>query len=275
MIASQAFEKNTSTLSSTYFFYETREGYNFRSIENIIFESRSNTQPFVYAYSQLANRNFFVDRTIARPIKSIVPTTRMTNLDRLASGFYGSEVIRFDFLQKRITSENYTAVNDIKNFQHVIGEPNDTSKYTLNVSEVFATKVAKASNFTYFIPWSSDEGDLTYKSLLYSAPYLTLLRENTLEIVVDGTLRLKIGDPINVEITDNRPSIDVGKDLDSRYSGRYVVQSINHLLTVNDFGSFVYNNSLSISRDLIPISQSVINQQTPEGVDIPVLRGIA
>lgn len=271
MLLQQSFENTTQSPSSTFFFYEDRSGYNFRSFENIISESKSNTSPITLSYSQLAGTQFVSNSSFV-PIKSYLPTTRMDNFSRLSNGFYSSEIYRFDFLQKRVTNEYYNAYKDVKNFEHVTGDSQNTNSFTLNVSEEFAEKIAKAGSYTYFIPWSSENNDMTYKWFQYSTPLLMLLQENTLNLVTEGIFNIKIGDPVNIEIGDNRPPNDPTKDLDMRYSGRYIVQSINHTYNLGEYGDLKYNSNISVTRELMPIPQSIHNKQVPGNINIPSLR---
>jgi hypothetical protein len=197
----------------------------------------------------------------------------MNNFERLSNGFYASEIYKFDFLQKRVTNEYYNAYEDIKKYEHVNGSSNDQNSYTLNVSETFAEKVAKAGSYTYFIPSSSDNNDLTYKWFQYATPLLMLMYENTLNLVIDGSFNIRIGDPVMIEIGDNRPTNDPNKQLDMRYSGRYIVQAINHSYNLDELGDLKYNASISVTRDLMPIPQEIHNRQMEGTTAIPSLEG--
>lgn len=270
ILKQQAFEQG-DTLSSTYVFYQDREGYNFKPIERIIESSKANTEPLTYQYSQQGSYISFIQPN-RRLIRQLVPSSRMSNYSRLVSGFYNTTVKRFDFIHKRVTEEKFNAHDDAKKFAHMIGGEGDRNAYTLNVSEAFAQRVASVSDYTCLIPWNSDINDLTYKNIVFSKPFIQLLSENTLEVVVDGTLAFDLGDPLEIEVSDNRPTETPEKGIDPRYSGRYFVASMHHSVTLDSIGEFRYECSLQLTRDLLPISQEIYNQQSPGEFDIPVLQ---
>lgn len=269
-ILTQQAHEQTDYLSSTYVFYEDRKGYNFKSIERIIEASRANTEPLTYEYSQLAPM-FFITQPNKRLIRELLPASRMNSYSRLVNGFYNTNVTRFDFVHNRTTQENFNAYEDARKFAHMIGEQNNNNAYTLNVSEAFAQRVAAASDYTCLLPWNSDINDQTYKNIVFSRPFMQLLNENTLSMVIDGSLAFDLGDPLLIQITDNRPINDPEKTIDPRYSGKYFVTAINHSIGMEGSGDSVYTCSVTLTRDLMPISQDIYNQQTTGEFDIPNL----
>lgn len=270
MLQQKAFQQ-TDYISSTFVFYEDRSGYNFKSIENIIDLSASNNTPLTYSYSQLGSYLGFVQPNF-RLIRSYEPASRMHNYDRLQAGFYKTSLLLFDVWTKRIITNTFNAYEDYKNFAHMQGSQNDQAAYTLNVSTQFAEKVNQVSDYTLLMPYDSEQDDLTYKNILYSRPFVRLLSENSLNIVIDGTLQLELADPIIIQIPDNRPSNDNTRELDPRYSGRYFVASITHSIDNNDSSGTGYKCSLIVTRDLLPINQSIYDQQVSDNIDIPALQ---
>lgn len=270
ILKQQAFQES-ETLSSTYVFYEDREGYNFRPIEQIIETSKANTEPLTYEYSQQGSYISFTQPN-RRLIRQIIPSSRMSNYSRLVSGFYNTTVKRFDFIHKRVTEEKFNAHDDAKKFAHMVGGQGERNAYTLNVSEAFAERIASVSDFSCLVPWNSDTNDMTYKNIAFSRPFMQLLSENLLEIVIDGTLAFDLGDPLLIEVADNKSTGAVEKELDPRYSGRYFVSGINHSVSLDSVGEFRYECSLQLTRELLPISQEIYNQQSPGEFDIPVLQ---
>lgn len=261
---------DTPYLSSTFMFFENRKGYNFKPLEILINEAKANSAPLVYSYSQLASSVGFVYPN-QRFIRTLVPTSRSHNYTRLTSGFYRTTVDRFDFLQKRITSERFDAYKDFKKYGNFTQAPQQQLQYSLNVSELFAERVARASDYSYLIPWNSESNDYTYKHYVFSGPYVQLLLENSLDIVIDGTLLIEVGDPLVIKITDNRSTSDITTSDDKRYSGTYMVMSVSHSINVNDGGDYTHTCSLNLVRDLVPIPQQYYDQQVQGSINIPIL----
>jgi hypothetical protein len=276
ILKQQSYSKN-DYIFSKFFFYETKNGYNFRSFENIVNESNANTQPLTYMYSEAAAFKKF-SNPFFRNIKTYESTTRSNNFDRIINGFYGSETYRFDFNTKRVTTEYFNAFEDIKKIAHVGTTDKSLDGLTLNTSENFAKSLAKAGPYTYFLPWNSENGvnDLTYKYYQYTKPFEQLLKENTLNIVIDGTFLIELGDPLIIEITNNYHPNNINSSKDMRYSGRYIVQGINHIIQQKDqYGAFYHDTSISLVRDLIPIPQDIYNEKRFGGYDINTLPDIS
>mgnify|MGYP003332637846 CR=1 FL=1 len=273
ILQQQSYSKN-DYLFSKFFFYETKTGYNFRSFEDIIKKSNANTTPLTYYYSELS-ANLKIGNPFFRNIKKYEAFTRSNNFERIINGFYSGEVQRFDFNTKRVTKELFSMADDIKKFVHVGTDDKTLENLSLNVSENFSKSIGKSSMYTYFLPWNSEDemNDLTYKYYQYTKPFNHLLKENTLNIIIDGTFLIELGDPLIVEITDNNHPNDMNKNIDMRYSGRYIVHGINHIIQQKDqFGMFYHDMCVSLVRDLMPISQTKFNEKTFNGYDIKTLQ---
>ena len=59
--------------------------------------------------------------------------------------------------------------------------------------------------------------------------------------------------------------------MDPRNSGKYFVTAINHSIGTEGGGDTTYTCSVTLTRDLMPISQEIYNQQTAGEFDIPNL----
>lgn len=247
ILVQQMFDDRSDGLPvSTYVFFEDRYGYNLVSFEKIMNQSQSkNEKTFIYSQNMAGNK--FSD-PLFNGIKSFESSNRNNNLNKIINGLYFSEVYRFDFTTKRITVEKYSLKDDKDKFAKLAG---DNSNLT-NTTDNFLDDVEKYGKYTYFIPWDSSRQiqDLTYKHFQYSKQFLYLLEENTLNIFIDGTLSIRLGDPIITKIWKNSNKNEIEENLDDRYSGKFIVQSLtNTIYRGSQIGTFVHDTSVSLTRD--------------------------
>jgi hypothetical protein len=254
ILKQQAFGESDD-ISSTFIFYETRKGYNFRSFEDIITHSHFNNKVTTYVYSENMAMNKF-QNPMFLGIKSFEPTTRNNNLNKIVNGMFSSEVFRFDFNTKRVTVKEFNLNDDYSKFSKV--ENNADNK--IKITSKFTDDVRENGKYTYFIPWDSSDGrnDMTFKHFQYSRPFINMLKENTLNILVDGNLGLNLGDPINVKIWKNQDRHIKTEDYeDERYSGKYIIQGMNNTVYRGNMpGIWYHDTSISLTRDTTPTIDS-------------------
>jgi hypothetical protein len=188
ILKQKAYSPNLS-VTSTYLFYENRDGYNFKTFENIILNN-IRVKPESYIYSQNMSQNKFTN-PLFRGIKSFVPTSRNNNVTKITNGLFSSEVYRFDFNTKRISVEEFNLNDDNIKFKHIDNNDDDVN---VKMTDNFREDIKENGKYTYFIPWNSENttSDFTYKHYQYSKPFLYLINENTLDILIDGNLKLKL-----------------------------------------------------------------------------------
>jgi hypothetical protein len=99
---------------------------------------------------------------------------------------------------------------------------------------------------------------MTFKHFQYSRPFINMLKENILNIFVDGNLGLNLGDPINVKIWKNQDRHIKTEDYeDERYSGKYIIQGMNNTVYRGNMpGIWYHDTSISLTRDTTPTIDS-------------------
>ena len=148
--------------------------------------------------------------------------------------------------------EEFNLHDDNKDFKHI--DNNVDGKINIKMTDSFREDIKKNGKYTYFIPWNSENTttDYTYKHYQYSKPFLYLINENTLDILIDGNLKLKLGNPVNISIWKNiMRAGNMNEDLlDTRYSGRYLIHTITNTIFKTDRKSpFLHESSVSLTRD--------------------------
>ena len=139
----------------------------------------------------------------------------------------------------------------------------DNKESNLSITSKFLNDVRENGRYTYFIPWDSASGrnDMTFKHFQYSKPFINMLKENELNIFTDGNLTINIGDPIEVKIWKNQDRNNKIENYeDERYSGKYIIQSLNNIVYRGDMvGIWYHDTSISLTRDTTPINNNIAN----------------
>lgn len=258
ILVQQMFDNRNGGLPvCTYVFFEDRRGYNLTSIENIM--NNAQYKPVKeFIYSQNMARNTFKDPSF-NGIKSFENSNRNNNLSKTINALYASEVYRFDFTTRRTTVLNYDLKDDIQKFAQLF----NTNSSLLNVSNNFLDEVSNSGRYTYFAPWDSsrERNDLTYKHFQYSKPFLYLIEENTFNIFINGKFSLRLGDPIVTKIWKNDVRDETDENLDDRYSGKYIIQTLTNTIYRGErIGIFIHDTSVSLTRDNNPNISQILEQ---------------
>lgn len=260
IIVPRAF-KETEYATNMYMFYETLNGYNFESLNDIIDRGKANTNIMSYSHTPLTS----IDREIN--INSILkynPIGTFDNHRRMFHGFYNTKVIKFDFYNKTVANTQYNSILDAR-------KPSLNGRSDPGVSNTFSSTVKNLGSLTYFIPWDSSINDKTGETLLNNSPFSILMEEGSLEIKTFGNLEYDLGDPLNISILDNRSLQDNDKKNDPRYSGKYIIHAITYTIGVNQYGYSMFNN-MKLIRDGALIDGRFYNDQyTTGGIKIPAI----
>lgn len=253
--------KETEYATNMYMFYETLNGYNFESLNDIIDRGKSNTNVITYSYSPITS----IDRELNfNSILRYNPIGTFDNHRRMFHGFYNTKVIKFDFYNKTVANTQYHSILDSRS-------PSVNSRSDTGISNNFSSVVKNLGSLTYFIPWDSNINDKTGESLLNNSPFSILIEEGAMEIKTFGNLDYDIGDPININILDNRSLQDSNKKTDPRYSGKYIIHSITYTIGLNQYGYSMYNNMRLIRDGGLVDGKFYNDQYTTGGIKIPAI----
>ncbi len=263
-------------VTSTFSFYESFEGYNFESIENIIQRNlQEDAKPIVYEYKS----DVSADRDGKTSIISYSKPYRFNTIEKLSYGFANTKVVQYDLVEKRAIANNITIAQELKD-----RSPQSLNNVDTRNSMTFLDKVKELGNLTYLIPYASDAGhkggalpvryDYTDRALLFSSPYTLILNENSLSIRVYGTLHQDIGKRIEIKIMDNLPHTEIqAKREDEHLSGIYLISAISHEIR-NTGGKYEFFTNISCFKESSLRSTSYYdNLYDKEQINIPALGG--
>ena len=247
-----------------YLFYETKEGYQFRSIESLLAVGGSVARPskFSYVY-QISNvRDPSGAKDITQDLHGVYswhlvkPVDVLNNLNH---GGYASKLIEHDMFFKTINTTEYDYAKDFGNHFHT---EHDTGSKTgdktplpyhkfddtfKGLNEAFDQKVMFKSNTNYIHEMSKSNNpvvssvvaqvntpipSVSGRHIIQKAiSQRILLTNGVLELTVPGNSLLQAGDiitfdmPIMQPVGHNKPIVS-----NPQWSGRYLIYDMKHII---------------------------------------------
>jgi len=240
-----------------YLFYETKEGYQFRSIESLLAVAGSIARPakFKYVYQMSNVRHHTGGKQIVQDLHGVYSWNLVKPVDvlnNLNEGGYGSKLIEHDMFNKTISTTEYDYFKDFGNHFHT--EHSDGGKTsvktplpqmifddtTKGLNQAFDQKVMVKSSTSNIY----DQQDPVLANTLYtldsiSAKHTTqkaisqrvLLSNGILELKVPGNSVLQAGDIISFDMPLMQP-VGANKAIESSpyWAGRYLIYDMKHIV---------------------------------------------
>jgi hypothetical protein len=224
--------KNKSSVG--YLFYETVEGYNFKSLD-VLFDAPAypNNQT-KYTFIQ-GNTDVSKTELNNYRILNYASPKAFDILDDLRNGAFSHNALYVDINNRNFQNWNTNASTYWKDMSHLnkmtpfqntkllekpsrlIYRPTTTS--TFGWKDLSNEEIEKLNHV--------DEVNKNYEKSIYRYYFLEY---NKLEIAVPGDLKLQPGYVINVSIPSPRKGKDGRIQEDTRISGRYMVHSVKHTI---------------------------------------------
>lgn len=229
--------------STGFFFYENREGYNFRSMNELM---NPQTEP-VATYVQSASSGLG-DEDAALKITNLDFTREIDLLSKLRMGAYSSVIVFYDYSTGKYDEMAYNTAEQYNKMQH-LGTQTELSpgqkELAQNPTRVMSVLM---DNETWFDepdepgtpdPEDNPNGkgspfpDWQKHYMAQSIARLQTVDNQQLKITVPANPVLKIGDIINVKIPNQEvPQVRKTKQWDPEHSGNYLIAKVNHSFNV-------------------------------------------
>lgn len=270
--------------SGTYLFFENKRGFNFCDIEFLISEGKKrlngNVKRYKYTYS---NSNINDDVSLSDPNSngfknffSLKQKHKFDTIEKLLGGYFASEMIVYDVLNRRVRTKNFGFLETYKD-SNVLGSetggsyPENTLDFIKTVNPdsekfmgIFSLKKTKQKHTRQFlIPYDSSKPD-TFLDEIYTnrASYLTRLKQNMFTAECAGDSEITAGDVILLnfpQITGSTGATNKESD-DSYLSGYFLITAIQEKITPD---SYVATYDLLKNGYAQPVV-STDNKETPE-----------
>ena len=269
-----------NTEGSPYFlFYETPEGYHFRSIDTLIGQLGKLNIPHKRTYKfsppQVGNPNKDPEITL-NTILYWEAENNNNNFFNARHGFYASTLYYHDIFNKNIQKFDYDYIKDRFNTRQLLMQENKNVGSLISGAKIDDKTITEYSNSKVFVhPTASDqlhsEGtDNNAEEWLQEGRSRQLEQEYfTLKIEIYGDTDIKVGDVINVMIPSNKPMAGLSaKDaMDPLLSGRYLITQLAHNVHPTEQ---LHKMVLTIMKDSVEKALPVKNlqyKQPPHGLE--------
>ena len=215
--------------SPTYLFFENRQGFNFRSIDELL--KSPSYHKFVkdnYSRSLVGNSTTTVlnpQEDYKRILEISIPV--LTDyMEDIQTGRLKSRLITYDIVTKQYSVKDYSVKKDTEHPSTLLNQYPSYSKYaTSNSTSTIISMPKYYGNFDKF-------GDVTNASTIQKRlSFFTNLEKYKVNIQVLGRTDYTVGQVVELDI----PRVtQITKDMDPQdplLSGRYFVSAISHMIT--------------------------------------------
>lgn len=223
-----------------FLFYETFEGFNYRSIDSLLDSKEYPGNGVKYKFYQANTNSTGVSENEKYRINNFASPKVFDIHDDLRRGAFSHHAIYLNATRRVYQAFQTTADEFWENSSHLEkGKPYVTAGDSSPVQ-----LLSRGSRFIYrpsvhdaFGPWEEDLSDddkkymdevnKTFEKSFYRYYFLEY---NHLDISVPGDLSNRAGNVINISIPSPRKSVTGRVDEDKRISGRYLVAAVKHTI---------------------------------------------
>ena len=233
---------------STYLFYETLKGFNFRTLASMY-----NVPEQLEYTTFLPGTNITKDGNIdvLKDLQTILSYDIISNNDNIVnyrSGMYGSKLIVHNIIGKTYTTDVYNYHDNFENEHHIVGGVTaELSEFPLASDLYVNEKDQRVSDFyarTFLMPTSKSGGtDAQHNTEVNNNPYMSYDPENWVQLRNSQMIQLENAFNINIEVHGNT-LINVGDKVtvnipytgavkgnskyDRFYQGPFLIKTIRH-----------------------------------------------
>jgi hypothetical protein len=236
---------------SHFFFYENREGYNFKSLENIL--------------SQKVYKNYFLTPKILEApnpalnfsaINSLIIDQNFDTLGTLMTGGFGGRMKNLNILKRFYYETDISLLNK----KNIIGKGYPINDMANKIGDnLFQTPQAFEKYFINttlnvdFDDYPNDSEKFILRSMEQS-----LLNNFRMTVTVPGDPLVKVGDLIDVNLPAFAQNINPEQELDEFYSGIMLVTSVRHSITPTDHITYMTVVKDSVANKIPAAAESTL-----------------
>ena len=255
--------------SAGYFFWESRRGYNYYSIDALCDEQGGkfsapdlNSEPFGPYVEGVANTDISADQR--RLIENFTFRTEVDVLSSLRKGKYSSLMVFFNHSTGQYEEYVYNIKDSYKNMSH-LGKQENVSSIPSSQLDLSSKPTRIMSALLDHEAWFNDpqvadpnqntENPNKYADWIkyYASQSIArydLLTNQEAELVIPGNPFISAGDKVNVMITSKLADADrLEQPWDKESSGIYLVKEITHLFDFTTGTNGVLKSTLQLFRD--------------------------
>ncbi|NBP55078.1 hypothetical protein EBU71_00805 [bacterium] len=252
---------NNGSVGADMLFFETKDGYNYRSLQSMFKEEPYATYKYQTQNIEM-DKQSFKEKTISVLDYEFVKTYDSVN--EISSGTFANRLISIDPLTRtyKVTDFDYLKYKD----QAVSlneGDVSNALKNRLGLTQYetydatlkVALSNAGQNDAAYFkeIPGSVAKNVAIETYVPNRTAQIALANYTVVKITIPGDPGLTVGRTVEFNLMSLKPGTNE-KQLDKFYSGKYLVSAVRHIIQPNK-----YQTVVEISKDSVPNNYSDIN----------------
>jgi hypothetical protein len=221
--------------SSSYVFFENRNGFNFTTLEHLILDGKK----------KIGDRIFFYDSAITTSSSSVeirnilayqqVAYNNMSDL--IQDGALNNRSISLDLKTGQTKTVDFSFTKEVGSFAQV--DPDNTSKVkTSTFLNKYGNKSGQSTVKSSLIAKSSNNGEtFVEESSGFLRSYISQLTQNIVRVLIYGDSSITAGNVIKLKF----PAISgsTGKSEDSKLAGgNYLVTKVRHMFVLREKASY-------------------------------------
>jgi hypothetical protein len=268
-LSTYARPKVTGVVGADMLFFETKNGFNYRSLQSMFRDP-------IYATYRYQAKNIedsiqdFQEKTITvldyefvktydalKDINAGTFANKLISIDPLARTFKTTEFNYKDYFDKKKTA----ALNDnsvLVPLRNRLGKTQNES-YDSRIKVLTSNAAQNQLQYVKDIPGSVAKDIAIENYIPLRTAQLGLANYTVAKITIPGDPGITVGRTIDFNLLTLKPSTNK-KELDRYYSGTYLVTAVRHIIT----SAGAYQTVLEITKDSSPTAYSQINNNSPE-----------
>jgi len=237
--------------SNMFRFFETFDGYYWVTDEWLLKRAQVDKSKIKdFYYLNYTEQNPLYADLITRTITSFQNSDHVDTGSDLVSGAYTNAVLEIDLVNHSRTLYNYNYKEKRKKYAGMDGAPRTSNAGAVHsdtfIDDTFTEENAK--QHVVYRDWQDD--GMSQKPEQQPRPpqkmveiiqnriaYKHHLNNSKVQMTMTGRLDLIPGDVINLITTD--PSIELTTDMNERLSGKYLIESVRHMMEENELETHV------------------------------------
>jgi hypothetical protein len=244
----------TNSYCSDMLLFETKDGYNFRSLNSMFRDTTYAT--YKYSQKNLDNKDNFGENEVS--VLDYEYIKSFDTLNETSSGTYANRLISIDPLTRSYKKtdfdyEKYTSiVANAKGEKNIIAPGKNRLGIKQNEAYEGTLKVAIGNSQQKFVPYISEKDGSVAEDIFIETyvpnrtAQLSLANYTTLKLSIPGDTNITAGTMIEFKVYKLLPENDSGaKELDEFFSGRYLVSAVRHVVQTQG----VYQTILEIVKN--------------------------
>lgn len=209
--------------SSSYVFFETQSGFNFKTVEALMDEGRRSIGSRVFSFIQSPSS---VPQNVSyRSILEHEQIKRNDTVSTLQDGVLFAETETFDILNKTSSKQQFRIDETFQKFS------TSDERSEFNQSATFTRKFGTGDPTRFFMFRDSSRGnDYAHEARAARNAFKSLLNGSITRCLVHGDSGLRAGDVVTLRLPEIVGSTGA-KSEDEQYSGNYILLRLRHIIT--------------------------------------------